>query len=67
MKGIKPGETVQLNFVAQDPGSYYLACARRRHLMAGHWIGLDVKNGLEQAAVVINEDTVEPGEHPGRS
>jgi Sulfocyanin (SoxE) domain len=67
LDGIKPGETAQLSFVAQEPGSYFLACARRRHLAAGHhWIGFEVRNGLEQAVAVIDEDKFALGGLPGR-
>jgi hypothetical protein len=56
LEGIRAGETVQLNFVAQEPGSYILACARNVHFIEGHWIGLDVKDGLDQAVAVIHTD-----------
>jgi Sulfocyanin (SoxE) domain len=64
LEGIRPGEMVQLNFVAQEPGSYVLACARYVHFIEGHWIGLDIKDGLDQAAAVVHTDKFV--DHPGR-
>lgn len=67
LDGIRPGETAQLNFVAREAGSYYLACARQRHLASGeHWVGLEVKDGLKQAAAVIDEDKMLSQSAPGR-
>ena len=67
LDGIKPGETAQLSFIAQEPGSYFLACGRRRHLAAGHlWIGFEVRNGLEQAVAVIDEEKFLRGGLSGR-
>src|SRR5215217_8980096 len=63
LEGIRPGETVQLSFVAQAPGSYSLACARNVHFVEGHWIGLDIKDGLDQAVAVIQDKFVD---YPGR-
>ena len=63
LEGIRPGETVQLSFVAQEPGSYSLACARNVHFVEGHWIGLDIKDGLDQAVAVIQDKFVD---YPGR-
>ena len=64
LEGIRPGETVQLSFVAQEPGSYVLACARYLHFVAGHWIGLDVKDGLDEPVAVIHTDKFV--DYPGR-
>ena len=64
LEGIRPGEAVQLSFVAQEPGSYVLACARNVHFVEGHWIGLDVKDGLDQAVAVIHSDKFV--DYPGR-
>jgi hypothetical protein len=66
LEGIKPGETAQLSFVAQEPGSYVLACGRYAHFIEGHWIGFDVKDGLAQAVAVIHEDKIVPEDAPGR-
>ena len=60
LEGIFPQETAQLDFVARQVGSYLLACSRENHLMWGHWIGLDVKDGLEQAVAVVHEDRFPP-------
>jgi hypothetical protein len=65
-EGVSPTETAQVSFVAQQSGSYFLACARNGHLMSGHWIGLDVKDGLDQAVAVIHEDQFAPDDLPGR-
>ena len=66
LDGIKPGDTAELSFVAQEPGSYFLACARAVHLVEGHWIGFDVKDGLAQAVAVIHENKIVPEDAPGR-
>lgn len=65
-EGIHPKEKAQLGFVAQQAGSYFLACARQTHLMDGHWIGLEVRDGLEQAVAIIHEDRFVPNDLPGR-
>src|SRR3712207_3364114 len=44
LEGIRPGETAQLNFIAREPGSYILACARNVHFIEGHWIGFEVRS-----------------------
>jgi hypothetical protein len=36
LEGIYPQEAAHMSFVAQQAGSYYLACARQTHLMDGH-------------------------------
>jgi hypothetical protein len=65
-EGIYPKEKAQLSFVAQQAGSYFLACARQTHLMDGHWIGFEVRDGLEQAVAIIHEDRFVPNDLPGR-
>jgi hypothetical protein len=64
LEGIKPGETVQVSFMAQEPGRYTLACARNVHFIEGHWIGLDVKDDLDQAMAVISKDFVDYAGRP---
>lgn len=66
LEGIFPQETAQLDFTARQSGSYFLACSRQNHLMLGHWIGLEVKDGLDQAVAVIHEDKFPPEQPPGR-
>ncbi|WP_246742692.1 sulfocyanin-like copper-binding protein [Microvirga splendida] len=63
---IHPKERAQLSFVAQQAGSYFLACARQTHLMDGHWIGFEVRDGLEQAVAIIHEGRFVPSDLPGR-
>ena len=53
-EGISPTDTAQLSFVAQSSGSYYLARARRGHLMSG------------QAMATVREDQFMPHDLPGR-
>lgn len=65
-EGISPNETAQLNFVAKQSGSYFLVCARQGHLMAGQWIGLDVKDDQEHAVVVVHEGKFASDDLPGR-
>jgi hypothetical protein len=64
LEGIGPGETVHLSFVAQEPGSYVLACARYVHFIEGHWIGLEIKVGVDQATAVISRDFVDYAGRP---
>jgi Sulfocyanin (SoxE) domain len=66
VEGLHIQDTAQLSFVAQQSGSYFLACARQTHLMDGHWIGLEVKDGLERAVAVVHEDMFAPEDLPGR-
>jgi hypothetical protein len=65
-EGIYTNERRQLSFVAQQPGSYFLACARQTHLMDGHWIGFEVRDGLDQAKALVHEDKFPPEQPPGR-
>ena len=65
-EGISTNERRQLSFVAQQSGNYYLACARQTHLMDGHWIGFEVRDGLEQAVAVVHEDQFPLEQPPGR-
>jgi Sulfocyanin (SoxE) domain len=65
-EGIYPQEKGQLNFIAQQSGSYFLACARQTHLMDGHWIGFEVQNGLERAVAIVHEGKFPPEDPPGR-
>ncbi|ANY84870.1 hypothetical protein BB934_42285 (plasmid) [Microvirga ossetica] len=55
-EGIYTNERRQLSFAAQQAGNYFLACARQTHLMDGHWIGFEVRDGLEQATAIVHED-----------
>ena len=64
LEGIRPGETVHLSFVAQEPGSYVFACARNVHFIEGHWIGLEVKDGVDHATAVISRDFVDYAGRP---
>jgi hypothetical protein len=63
-EGIRPGETIQLSFVAREPGSYVLACGRYAHFIEGHWIGLDIKDGVDHAMAVISRDFVDYAGRP---
>ncbi len=65
-EGIHTNERRQLTFVAQQSGNYFLACARQTHLMDGHWIGFEVRDGLEQAVAVVHEGKFPPEQPPGR-
>ncbi len=62
-EGIYTNERRQLDFVAQQSGSYFLACARQTHLMDGYWIGFEVRDDLEQAVAVVHDDKF-PQEQP---
>jgi hypothetical protein len=65
-EGIYTNDRRQLDFVAQQSGSYFLACARQTHLMDGHWIGFEVRDGLEHAAAIVHEDKFPLEQPPGR-
>lgn len=62
-EGIRPTEKRQMSFVAQDAGSYFLACARQTHLMAGHWVSFEVRNDASQAVAIVDESKF-PAEQP---
>jgi len=66
LEGIELNARRQLNFIAQQPGSYFLACARETHLMAGHWIGFEVRDNLKQAIAVVDESKFPHEQPPGR-
>jgi hypothetical protein len=65
-EGIYTNERRQLNFVAQQSGSYFLACARQMHMMDGHWIGFDVRDDREQAVALVYEEKFPPEQPSGR-
>ncbi|RWM75179.1 MAG: hypothetical protein E5X83_08975 [Mesorhizobium sp.] len=65
-EGIKINERRQLNFVAQQAGRYFLACGRQTHLMDGHWIGFEVRDSIEQAVAIIDENKFPQEQPPGR-
>jgi len=65
-EGIYTNERRQLSFMAQQSGSYFLACARQTHLMDGHWIGFEVTDDLRQAVAVVHEDKFPREQPPGR-
>jgi hypothetical protein len=65
-EGISTNEGRQLSFTAKQAGTYFLACARQTHLMDGHWVGFEVRDGLEQAVSVVHEDRFPPEQPPGR-
>ena len=41
-----------------------LPIARNVHFIEGHWIGLEVKDGLDQAVAVISGDFVDYAGRP---
>lgn len=65
-EGIKLKERRQLKFVAKDVGSYFLACARQTHLMDGHWVYFEVRDGLVQAVAIVDESKFPREQPPGR-
>jgi len=65
-EGIATKKRAQLSFVAQQAGSYFLACARQTHLMDGHWIGFEVRDGLGRAEAIAHEDKFPPEQPAGR-
>jgi hypothetical protein len=65
-EGIYTNERRRLNFVAQQSGSYFFACARQTHMMDGHWIGFDVRDDLEQAVALVYEEKFPPEQPSGR-
>jgi hypothetical protein len=65
-EGIGLNEERQMDFVAQQAGSYFLACARRTHLMDGHWVGFEVRDDIDQAVAVILDDKFPAEQPPGR-
>jgi hypothetical protein len=65
-EGIKTNERRQLDFVTQQAGKYFLACARQTHLMDGHWIGFEVQDALNGAAAIVHDDKFPLEQPPGR-
>lgn len=65
-EGIGTKERRQLNFVAKQAGTYFLACARQTHLMDGHWIGFQVQDGLGRAEAIVHDDKFPVEQPPGR-
>src|SRR5262249_492303 len=63
--GLAPGENDQLRFPSRA-GRYWLISATGTDLIAGGWIGLEVKEGLEKAELQFNDDRVRRGHPAGR-
>ena len=65
IEGLAPGDNDQLQFTSKG-GSYWLVSAKGTDLISGHWIKLDVKDGLEKAELQFNDDRVRRGRPAGR-
>lgn len=65
IEGLAPGDNDQLQFTSKG-GSYWLISAKGTDLVSGHWIKLDVKDGLEKAELQFNDDWVRRGRPAGR-
>jgi hypothetical protein len=65
-EGIGLNQRRQMDFVAQQAGNYFLACARQTHLMDGHWIGFEVREGIDGAVAVVHDDRFPKEQPPGR-
>ena len=57
-EGHKPGEGDRIRFTADEPGRYLLSCGVIVHLVEGMHVGLEVKDGLDKAMVVVNENKI---------
>jgi hypothetical protein len=49
--GLRPGQTDQTTFVADQPGWYWLLCGVPGHALAGEWIGLKVDPEAKTASI----------------
>ena len=65
IEGLAPGDNDQLQFTSKG-GSYWLISAAGTDLISGHWIRLDVRDGLEKAELQFNDDWVRRGRPAGR-
>jgi hypothetical protein len=65
IEGLAPGDNDQLQFTSKS-GSYWLVSAKGTDLIGGHWIRLDVKDGLKKAELQFNDDWVRRGRPAGR-
>ena len=65
IEGLAPGDNDQLQFTSKG-GSYWLISAAGTDLISGHWIKLDVKDGLKKAELQFNDDWVRRGRPAGR-
>jgi hypothetical protein len=65
IEGLAPGDNDQLQFTSKG-GSYWLVSAKGTDLISGHWIKLDVKDGLKKAELQFNDDWVRRGRPAGR-
>jgi hypothetical protein len=64
-RGLAPGDNDQLHFTPKA-GRYWLISAKGTDLIEGHWIGLDVRDGLLKAELLFNDDRVRKGHPAGR-
>ena len=65
IEGLAPGDNDQLQFTSKG-GSYWLVSAAGTDLISGHWIKLDVRDGLRKAELQFNDDWVRRGHPAGR-
>jgi hypothetical protein len=49
--GLRPGQTDQTTFVADEPGWYWLLCGVPGHALEGEWIGLKVDPEAKTASI----------------
>jgi hypothetical protein len=63
--GLAPGDNDQMRFTAKS-GSYWLISAKGTDLISGLWMKLEVRDGLDKAELVFNDDRVRKGNPRGR-
>jgi hypothetical protein len=65
LDGLAPGDNDRMQFTAK-PGRYWLISAKGTDLISGHWIRLEVEEGLAKAELAFNDDRVRRGHPAGR-
>jgi Sulfocyanin (SoxE) domain len=63
--GQVPGDEDQLRFKARKAGTYMWACGVASHLLTGMWVNFEVKEGLGEARMVVNEGQIAPDDQAG--
>ena len=65
-KGQKAGEGDRIRFTADQAGLYYVACGVPAHLMAGMYVKLEVRDGLDRGMALTHEGEIEASDAPAR-
>jgi hypothetical protein len=56
LEGLRPGQTDQTTFVADEAGWYWMLCGVPGHAIQGEWLELRVDSDARQPGVVVKKE-----------